>query len=128
MVVLVASCNSANKDRPSSNYEQKKSELSGEEKESPTKFLKVSGTYRGNLIGQTVVEGEIENKSTLTAYKDIQVQVTFKDKEGGTIEKQKHTINETVKSGSSSDFKIKVKHVKEVASVTIDIVDAIADK
>ncbi len=119
---------SANSDRPSSKYEGTKAQMADMEKDSPTKFLKVSGSSRNNLVNRTVVEGEVSNKSSLTTYKNIEVQLNFKDKEGKSLEKQKHTLEEVVKPGESADFKIKVKHVKDAESVTIDIVGADADK
>ena len=98
------------------------------EKDSPLKFLKISGSHRSNLINQTVVEGEITNKATLTTYKNVEVQVTFIDKDGSTIEKQKHTIEDEIKPASSTDFKLKVSHVSGAASVSLDITDATPDK
>ncbi len=126
--LLIAGCNSANNQHPSAKYEEKKASMADMEKDSPLKFLKISGSHRSNLINQTVVEGEVVNKATLTTYKDIKLQFTFLDKEGGTIEKQKHNLDEEVKPGATADFKIKVKHVKDATSVTMDIVDAVADK
>ena len=126
--LLLTSCDSANEQRPSAKYEEKKASLAEIEQDSPLKFLKVSGSHRGNLVNQTVVEGTVTNKSTLTTYKNIQLSITFLDKEGGVIEKQKETLDEEVAPGESSDFKLKVGHVKGANSVKLDIVDAIADK
>lgn len=125
---LFACNNSSNSQRPSSKYEEKKASLEEMEKESPLKFLKISGSHRRNLVSKEVVEGEVVNKATLTAYKNIKVQITFLDKDGGTIEKQKHTLDDDIKPGSTIDFKIKVGHVDEASSVSLDIVDAVADK
>jgi hypothetical protein len=127
--VLLYSCGgSANNQHPSAKYEEKKASMEEMERDSPLKFLKITGSHRGNLINQTVVEGEVINKATLTTYKNIAVQVKFLDKEGGTLEKQQHTLDEVVKPGTTLDFKIKVKHVKETASVTLDVVGADVDK
>ena len=129
MCIAVAGCNNAGtSQRPSAQYEEKKASIGDMERASPLKFLKISGSHRSNLINQTVVEGEIINKATLTAYKNIKIQITFLDKEGSTIEKQKRAIDDDVKPGSTTDFKIKVKHVGDAASVTMDVVDAEADK
>ncbi len=126
--VLFAACGgSANNQHPSTKYEEKKASIAEMEQESPLKFLKISGSHRKNIINQDVVEGEVSNKATLTTYKNIQVQINFLDAEGGSIEKQKHTLDDAVKPGSTTDFKIKVK-VKGATSVSVDIVDATADK
>lgn len=126
--VAFMGCNSANNQRPSAQYEEKKASMGDMERDSPLKFLKISGSHRNNLVNQTVVEGEVKNKATLTTYKNIEVQLVFKDKDGSVVDKQKHTLDEEVKPGSSVDFKIKVSHVKGAASVTMDITDATADK
>lgn len=127
--VIFASCeDSANKQQPSSKYEEKKASIADMERDSPLKFLKVSGSHRNNIINQTIVEGDITNKATLTTYKNIKVQLNFLDKEGKSIEKQKHNIDDEIKPGATTDFKIKAKHVKEATSVSIDIVEATADK
>ncbi len=126
---FLAACNNgANNQHPSSKYEEKKASIGEMEQESPLKFLKVTGEFRNNLINQTVIEGEVANTATLTTYKNIEVQVNFKDKEGASIEKQKHTLDDVVKPGTTTDFKIKVSHVSEAESITIDIVDATPDK
>ncbi len=129
VMFLVSGCEqSANKQRPTTAYEEKKAAMANMEQESPLKFLKVSGTFRNNLVNRAVIEGEVINKSTLVTYKNIEVQINFKDKEGSSIEKQKHTLEDEVKPGETLDFKIKVGHVSGAESVAIDIVDAVADK
>ncbi len=126
--IAVGCKNSANQQRPSTQYEEKKASIADMEKESPLKFLKISGSHRNNLVNRTVVEGEIINKATLTTYKNIEVQVDFKDKEGATIEKHKQTVEGEVEPGGTLGYKIKTDHVKGAESVTIDITDATADK
>ena len=120
-------CNSRNQ-KPSAQYEQKKASLEDMERDSPLKFLKVAGSHRGNLINQTVVEGEITNNATLVTYKNIKLQISFLDKDGSLIEKQKELLDETVKPGATIEFKIKTSHIKGANSVNIDVVDAVADK
>lgn len=128
--IVFASCgsNTASTQHPSAKYEEKKASMEEMERDSPLKFLKVSGSSHGNLVNQTVVEGEIRNKATLITYKNIQLQITFLDKEGSVIEKQKESLDVEVKPGESEDFKIKTGHVKGTNSVTFDIVSATADK
>lgn len=126
--LVFSACNSANNQHPSARYEETKTSLKETELNSPLKFLKVKGDFHGNLVNQTVVEGEIFNNATLVSYKDIQLQIVFKDKEGSVIEKQKQVIDDVVKPNSSNDFKIKISHVKQASSVSVDIVGAVADK
>ncbi|MES2703208.1 MAG: FxLYD domain-containing protein [Bacteroidota bacterium] len=128
VAILLQSCESANNQRPPAQYEEKKASLEEIERDSPLKFLKVSAFHRGNLVNQTVVKGEVINKATLTTYKDVQISITFLDKEGTVIEKEKETLSAPVSPGETNEFKIKTGHVKGASSVTVDIVKAIADK
>ncbi len=125
-ILFVACQGGANSQHPTVEYEDKKSSLSDMEKNSPLKFLKVNGSNRNNLVNQTVVEGEITNKATLTSYKNIQLQFIFKDDAGSEIEKQKHVLDEVVKPNSTTDYKVKVKHVKGANTVVVDIINASA--
>ncbi len=125
--VLLFGCHSGEQ-KPSAKYEEKKATLEEMERDSPLKFLRVTSSHHGNLLNQTVVEGEITNKATLVSFKNIQVQVSFLDKDNTVIEKQKETLDDVVKPGATNDFKIKTSHVKGASSVTIDIIAAVADK
>ncbi len=125
---LSLACNSANEQRPSAKYEEKKTSLEEMERDSPLKFLKVSASHHGNLLNQAVVEGTITNKATLVAYKNLEILITFKDENGSVLEKQKHTIDDIAKPGSSTSFKIKTGKVKGTASIIADITSATADK
>lgn len=127
--LLTISCNSAaNKERPSAQYENKKASLADMERENPMKFLKVNGDSHVNLVNKEVVEGTISNQATLATFKDIEVQVIFKDKGGSVIEKDTRVVNEVVKPNTNVDFKLKMKKPKGVASVTLDITGAVAEK
>lgn len=127
--LLILSCNqAANKERPSAQYENKKASLADMERENPMKFLKVNGDSHVNLINKEVVEGTISNQATLAAFKDIEVQVIFKDKGGSVIEKDTRVVNDVVRPNTTVDFKLKMKKPKGVASVTLDITGAVAEK
>ena len=126
--VVFLACNSANNQRPPAKYEEKKASLEEMERDSPLKFLKINGSHHGNLLNQTVVEGEITNKATLVSYRNIKVQVSFLDKDGAVIDKEKETLDDVIKPGATNDFKLKTGHVKGANSVTLDIISAVADK
>ncbi len=126
--VMLLACNSANNQHPPAQYEEKKASMEDIERSSPLKFLKITGSHHGNLLNQTVVEGEVTNKATLVSYKNIQVEISFHDKDGKVIEKEKNILDDVIKPGGSNDFKIKTGHVKDANSVTLDIIAAVADK
>jgi hypothetical protein len=122
--VALYSCETANNQHPSAGYEQKKASLQDMEHDSPLKFLKVTGTKRGNLLNQTVVEGEIVNHATMISYHNIKLVMVFKDENGAVIEKDNETIDNVVKPGATNDFKVKLDHVKGAENVEVDITAA----
>ena len=128
LALLALSCTSANEERPSAKYEEKKKSLEEMERENPLKFLKITGDHHGNIIKQVVIDADIHNSATLVAFKDIEVKMTFKDKSGSAIEKDTKTINEIVSPGATKHVKIKVRKPKGTSSVTFDIVGAVPDK
>lgn len=128
MAVATVACNSANSERPSDKYEEKKKSLEQTERENPLQFLRIEGDNHVNLLNQEVVEGEITNKATLASFKDIEVRITFKSSSGSTIEKAIKTVNDVVRPGKTVSFKFKMKKPKGTASVAVDITGATADK
>jgi hypothetical protein len=128
LAMFAAACQSANNERPSAQYEEKKKTLEEIERESPLKFLKITGDHHGNVLNQVVIDAEIHNSATLATFKDIEVKMSFKDKSGSVIEKDTKTLNELVGPGATKSVKIKVKKPKGTSSVTFDIVSAVADK
>jgi len=128
MAVAAIACNSANSERPSDKYEEKKKSLEETERENPLQFLRVQGDNHVNLLNQEVVEGEITNKATLASFKDVEVRITLKSSSGSTIEKAIKTVNDVVRPGKAVSFKFKMKKPKGTTSVAIDIIGAIADK
>ena len=128
MAVATVACNSANSERPSDKYEEKKKSLEETERENPLQFLRIEGDNHVNLLNQEVVEGEITNKATLAAFKDVEVRITFKSSSGSTIEKAIKTVNDVVRPGKTVSFKFKMKKPKGTTSVAIDITGATADK
>ena len=125
---LLISCHSANTERPSARYEEKKQSMQEMERSSPLKFLKVAGVHHNNLLNQVVIDGDISNTATLVSYKNIELQIAFIDKDGGVIEKQKTVIEDIAKPNSATEFKVKMPHVKGTSSVSLDITSAVADK
>jgi hypothetical protein len=126
--ITLGACDNANEQHPSTQYEQKKASLKDIETGSPLKFLKVSGDLHNNLINQTVVSGEVVNNATLVSYKDVELLLIFKDEDNKVIEKQKQTLDDVMKPGSTTDFKLKLSHVKGASSVVVDISSAVATK
>ncbi len=126
--ILLFACGTANEQHPSNQYEEKKASLKDIEAGSPLKFLKVTGEQHNNLLNQTVVSGEVINNATLVSYKGVDLLLIFKDDDNKVIEKQKQTLDDVMKPGSATEFKLKLSHIKGASSVVVDITSAIAEK
>ncbi len=126
--ILLFACGTANEQHPSNQYEEKKASLKDIEAGSPLKFLKVTGEQHNNLLNQTVVSGEVINNATLVSYKGVDLLLIFKDDDNKVIEKQKQTLDDVMKPGSATEFKLKLSHIKGASSVVVDITSAVAEK
>ena len=105
-------------------YEKTKQNLRDKETKQPQTFLSVSGNNKHNLIGQTVVRGNIINKASVAVYKDVDVQLNFYSKTGALLETDKETVYETIRPGESKNFKTKYFAPKGSDSVALKILGA----
>lgn len=105
-------------------YEKSKMTIEEIERKTPLKFLSVETKDKRNLIGQTVLKGEIFNKATVVAYKDITIHIAFYSKTNAMLEEDEEVIYETIKPGSSSAFKSKYYAPKGTEHVKIKIIAA----
>ena len=121
---LLISCkgNSTNKDEK--NYEKSKETLEQTEQKNPTKFITVDGDKKKNLIGQTVVRGEIFNNAKIVSYKDVDIKISFYSSTGTVLEEDHETVYKTIAPGKSEKFKAKMFTPKGTDSVAFKIVEA----
>ena len=124
--VCISSCRSKNKDAvaETESYEKAKERLAENEKKNPVHFLSVVSKDKHNLIGQTVIKGDITNHAKICTYKDVQLELAFFSKTGVLLEKDKETIYETIAPGQAAHFKTKYFAPKETDSVAIKILKA----
>ena len=107
-------------------YEESKMTLREVEQASPLNFLSVTGSNRHNLIGQTVVRGEIRNTATLVSYKDFHVQLRFLSATGALLEQDEEVVNPSVAPGASAGFKSKFFAPKGTSRVEMRLTSAVA--
>jgi hypothetical protein len=119
-----AGVSSNNENKADRNYEKSKESLEDIEKKSPIKFLSVEGDKKKNLIGQTVVRGDISNHAKIVTYKDVDIKLTFFSKTGAILEEDHETIYENIAPGSSVHFKSKYFTPKGTDSVSFKVVEA----
>jgi len=127
VLIFIFSCNDQNTTSKSNDsYKKSKLTIQQIEQQNPLRFLEVVGKDKHNLIGQTVVKGEIANKATVVIYKDISVSIKFISKTGVVLEEDEEVIYEEVKPGSSINFKSKFFAPKGTEDVKMKITKASA--
>lgn len=105
-------------------YQQAKETLAEREAKSPKQFLEVTVKDKRNLIGQTVIRGELRSKATVATYQDIEVELRFYSKTGALLEKDVEVIYEAVGPGKTESFKTKYFAPKGTDSVGASILSA----
>jgi hypothetical protein len=123
-LALLSSCD-AGYSRPSS-YEEVKMTLEEQEQQSPTDFLKAEGTYRENLIGQWVLEGNIVSSATVAHYKDVVVTVNYYSKTETLLASDRYTLYEFITPGERQAFKLKTEGYQGTKAISMEVSDAVA--
>lgn len=106
------------------NYEKGKVTLQQTEQKSPANFLVIEGEKKKNIIGQTVVRGEITNNAKIVSFKDVEIKLSFFSKTGALLEQDREIIYEKIAPGNSKKFKSKYYTPKGTDSVSFKIVTA----
>ena len=104
--------------------EELRAELLAQEQNAPTEYLQVQGTYRRNLIGQLVLEGDVVSQATLARFKDPVLSVTWYSQTQTELGTQQYPIYEVVRPQGIKHFKLKTAAPSEVATVSIGIAGA----
>lgn len=124
VVIISLFFNCAGKGTPG--YESLKLTIEEQEKMAPLTFLSVDGKLWENLIGQTVIEGDITSSATVAHFKDAVLKVNFYSKTGTFLGSEDFVIYEFVKPGQSTHFKIKSFGPASAEDVKIEISKAVS--
>jgi hypothetical protein len=126
-ILFLNACGGGQKDTDSKadkNYEKSKESLEQIEQKNPTKFITIEGNKKKNLLGQTVVKGEIYNNAKMITYKDVEIKISFYSKTGTLLEEDRETIYDSIVPGGSVNFKSKFFTPKGTDSVGFKILEA----
>lgn len=86
--------------------------------------LDVCSSWRGNLIGQTVVEGNVRNNHYRDVW-NIRLVATVYDKQGRVTEEKPFDVSVTITADGSATFKEYMNtDRKNVGDVTVKVIDA----
>ena len=107
--------------RDKAQYENSKASLEKEEKKHPERFLKITATHKRNLLGQTVVKGNVFNQAKMVHFKDVLVKLSFYSSTGTLLGEDRHTIYEAIAPGASISFKSKNFAPKATDSVAFKV-------
>jgi hypothetical protein len=126
--VLLTSCedNSDYTNYATSSYQETKLTLEEQEQQSPAQFLDANGTYRKNLVGEWVMEGNISSSASVATYKDVVLNINFISATGTEIGSQQETIYKYVTPGGQQSFKVKVGGYRDAESVNMSVISAAA--
>ena len=126
VVFVISSCENKNdyditKEK---NYEKSKLNLEKTEQNSPAVFLFVSGERKKNILGQSIIKGQIKNIAKIVSYKDVDVKLYFYSKTGTLLEEDHEILYETIAPGRIKKFKSKYFTPKGTDSVAFKIITA----
>lgn len=123
---LLYSCSGNSKKATADNedYQKTRNALKIKEEKNPKTFLLVNGDYKKNLIGQTVIKGNVTNKASVAIFKDIDVNLSFYSKTKTLLEADKETVFEVLHPGETKSFKTKYFAPKGTDSVGFNVIAA----
>jgi hypothetical protein len=128
MLFLVACSSKADEKKLTDKYEKGKLSVAEVEEQNPQRFLAISGYNKRNILGQTVIKGNILNHAKMVKFKDIDIKLSFYSKTGALLEEDHEIIYETLNPGAGKSFKTKYFAPKGTDSVALKVISAKAVK
>lgn len=126
MSLALIACNSSQEKEEArrDKYEDSKLSLEEIEKKTPRDFLTVTGTDKKNVLGQTVVKGQIHNHAKMVSYKDVDIKLFFYSKTGALLQEDQEKIYESIAPGSTTTFKSKYFSPRGTDSIAMKVLSA----
>ena len=108
-----------------SSYEESIMTIGEMEAADPSSYLNATGTYKPTYLGdQLKIKGVIENKATVTNYKDVVIEVIFYSKTDSEIAREQYTIYDFFAPNTKKEFKLKVKNYSNVNTIGWNVFNA----
>nr|WP_314835128.1 DUF4339 domain-containing protein [uncultured Flavobacterium sp.] len=108
-----------------SSYEESIMTIGEMEVADPSLYLNTTGTYKPTFLGdQLKINGVIENKATVTNYKDVVIEVIFYSKTNSEIAREQYTIYDFFTPNTKKEFKLKVKNYSNVETIGWQVFNA----
>lgn len=116
----------SNKSNGSDTYKESIMTIGEMEAAEPSSYLNATGTYKPTFLGdQLKINGIIENKATVTNYKDVIVEVVFYSKTQSEIARESYTIYDFFGPKTKKEFKLKVKNYSNVETIGLNVESAL---
>ncbi len=128
LLFFTACNNKVDEKKQADNYEKGKLTVTEIEQMNPERFLAVSCSNKKNLLGQTVIKGNIINNAKMVSFKDIDIKLSFFSKTGSLLEEDHEVIYETLNPGAGKSFKTKYFAPKGTDSVFLKVISAKVEK
>jgi hypothetical protein len=103
-----------------------KEEIRKKEPVKPISYLKVKMKWHKNLIGETVLEGTLQNTAPATNFKDPVLLVTWISKTNTTMETDRYPLYKYLGAGNTIPYKLKVKAPSKIGDVKVSVESATA--
>jgi hypothetical protein len=116
----------SNKSNGSDTYKESIMTIGEMEAADPATYLNATGTYKPTFLGdQLKINGIIENKATVTNYKDVVIEVIFYSKTQSEIARESYTIYDFFGPNTKKEFKLKVKNYSNVETIGLNVESAL---
>lgn len=125
---FTACSNKVDEKKQADNYEKGKLTVAEIEQRSPERFLAINGSNKKNILGQTVIKGNIINNAKMVSFKDINIKLSFFSKTGTLLEEDQEVVYETLNPGAGKSFKTKYFAPKGTDSVALKVISAKVEK
>ncbi len=91
------------------------------EQSMPKDYVMIAIDPKKNLFGETVIEGTITNKASLTSYKDFELMIHWNDEAGMVLDSAVEVILEKLDPGEEVEFKTKRKGPRRSKSTVMTL-------
>jgi hypothetical protein len=90
----------------------------------PEEFLAVEIDPKKNLLGESIIEGEISNKASKTTYQDVELMIHWNDEAGMVLDSAIEVVFGQVAPAAKLTFKTKRKGPRKARSTIVHVRDA----
>ncbi len=97
------------------------------EQTSPVRFLKAEGTFSKNIWGNKYkINGYVYNNASVTAYKDLLIEVHFYASNETEIRKQSYVVFDSFPAYQKKEFKLKIDRPDACSKLSWNVIGATA--